>query len=445
MIAENAPKVLDFATKGSKPVAKSNPLASRKRFNFIKKTLDTLLPPKGEQRAYYYDTKVRGLALAVSPAGRKTFVLYRKVNGKPERINIGVYPDLSIEQARGKAEEMNSAIASGGNPAANKRTVRAEDTLGTLWTRYWEEYAKHKRTADKIEGMYELHLSGWQLRKLSTITHSDVVRHHAHLGRTHGKYAANRAIELLCSMFNQAKERWNWQGENPAEDVRAFPEKKRKRFLQPDELPLFFKSLAEEENETVRDYILMSLVTGARRGNVQAMRWEEINFERATWVIPRTKNGEEVTVPLTEPALGILERRQAKSKGEWVFPGSGESGHLMEPKTAWKRILARGREIEEKEWLKANRGKTSEDFKKSKPVPSLTDLRLHDLRRTFGAYQACAGTSLPIIGESLGHKSLAATQIYARLNLDPVRASVTKAVDTMMLAAGAQALLEGGK
>jgi integrase len=72
-------------------------------------------------------------------------------------------------------------------------------------------------------------------------------------------------------------------------------------------------------------------------------------------------------------------------------------------------------------------------------------LRIHDLRRTFGAYQACAGTSLPIIGESLGHKSLAATQVYARLNLDPVRASVTKAVDAMLLAGGVTGLLGGAQ
>jgi integrase len=147
------------------------------------------------------------------------------------------------------------------------------------------------------------------------------------------------------------------------------------------------------------------------------MRWEELNFERETWTIPRTKNDESVTVPLTAPALAILERRKTNATGPWVFPGAGKTGHLVEPKTAWKRILDRA---------------------------GIQDLRLHDLRRTFGAYQACAGTSLPIIGESLGHKSLAATQIYARLNLDPVRASVTKAVQSMMLAAGAQGLLEGG-
>jgi hypothetical protein len=54
-----------------------------------------------------------GLAMAVSPAGRKTFILYRKIAGRPERITIGLYPDLSIEQARGKASELNSVIAQG--------------------------------------------------------------------------------------------------------------------------------------------------------------------------------------------------------------------------------------------------------------------------------------------------------------------------------------------
>ena len=63
--------------------------------------------------------------------------------------------------------------------------------------------------------------------------------------------------------------------------------------------------------------------------------------------------------------------------------------------------------------------------------PSMQDIRLHDVRRTFGSYQALTGASLQIIGRSLGHKSMAATQIYARLNLDPVRASIEKATEAM--------------
>ena len=116
--------------------------------------------------------------------------------------------------------------------------------------------------------------------------------------------------------------------------------------------------------------------------------------------IPETKSGEPVTLALPPAAMTILQTRKVDSSSEWVFPGKGATEHLMEPKTAWKRIIARA---------------------------GIKDLRIHDLRRTLGSWQAAAGSSLPIIGKSLGHKSLGATQIYARLNLDPVRASVNKA------------------
>lgn len=61
----------------------------------------------------------------------------------------------------------------------------------------------------------------------------------------------------------------------------------------------------------------------------------------------------------------------------------------------------------------------------------MLDIRLHDIRRTFGSYQALTGASLITIGKSLGHKSPAATQIYARLNSDNVRASIEKAKSAM--------------
>ena len=226
------------------------------------------------------------------------------------------------------------------------------------------------------------------------------------------------SLSLRC-MFGKAIE-WGWKGENPATNIKPFKEHKRERFLQPEEVPNFFNALGEEPDETFRDFFFLALLTGARRSNVQAMKWEEINFPAATWTIPdsKSKSGESVTVALTVTALGVLENRKASSKSEWVFPGDGKTGHLIEPKTAWKRILERA---------------------------GIENLRIHDLRRTLGSWQAAAGTSLPIIGKSLGHKSLAATAIYSRLNIDPVRASVNKATDALLEAAkGPTKLLGGG-
>ena len=95
--------------------------------------------------------------------------------------------------------------------------------------------------------------------------------------------------------------------------------------------------------------------------------------------------------------------------GEWVFPSYGKTGHLVEPKKAWNRLLDRA---------------------------EISDLRIHDLRRTLGSWQAATGASLPVIGKSLGHKNQATTAIYARLDLDPVRQAVNTATAAMLAAGG---------
>src|SRR5262249_52645918 len=157
------------------------------------------------------------------------------------------------------------------------------------------------------------------------------------------------------------------------------------------ELPKFFAALAEEPNTLIRDFILIAILTGARRSNVQAMAWDDVNLVGGTWTIPQTKTGDPLTVHLPPPAGKILTTRFAnRDSSPFVFPGWGKTGHLMEPKTAWKNILDRA---------------------------GINDLRVHDLRRTLGSWQAAGGASLPIIGKSLGHKNQRTTQIYARLNL----------------------------
>jgi integrase len=152
---------------------------------------------------------------------------------------------------------------------------------------------------------------------------------------------------------------------------------------------------------------MMSLLTGARRSNVLEMTWSQVNFERAEWEIPITKNGTSQRIPLIGEALKILRDRKINSRSDYVFPGSGKTGHLTEPKKAWRTVLK-----------KAN----------------LTNLRLHDLRRTFGSWQAGTGANLSIIGRSLNHKSLSTTKIYDKLWLDPVRKSIETSVSAMFKA-----------
>jgi integrase len=139
------------------------------------------------------------------------------------------------------------------------------------------------------------------------------------------------------------------------------------------------------------------------------MRWEQIDFDLAIWTIPLTKSGDSQTLPLPTFVLELLIARQEDRVSEWVFPGKGKTGHLVEPKMGWYNLL-KAAEIE--------------------------GLRIHDLRRTLGSYMAMGNQSLHMIGKVLGHRSPTATQIYSRLAHDPIRQAMEKAQNDMLAAAG---------
>lgn len=377
---------------------------SKNLLNFTKAALGRLpVPPKGK-RAYYRDEKEKGLQLAITSAGTKTFVLYKRIDGRPERVMLGHFPDISIENARKMAAAAKGEIAQGQNPQKAKRAIRDEMTFGDLFTEYMEKYSKvHKKSWKYDEREVPKFLTHWFKRKISSIDRAEVERLHAKIGKDNGTTQANRLLERIRTIFNKAID-WGWDGTNPAAGIKKFKEKSRVRFLQPDELPRFFEALASEPNETARDFFMISLLTGARKSNTLAMQWKDINFTTETWHIADTKNSDSLTVHLPKQAVQILMDRKWKAESPWVFPGEGSKGHLADPKRAWSRILKEA---------------------------GIEDLRIHDLRRTLGSYQAATGANGYIIGKSLGHRSQQSTAIYARLNLDPVRDSVNKATDVM--------------
>ncbi len=434
-VSESMPQDTKTVANGSKLVAKQEP----RKFPF---TADRIkkLPCPDSGRSYFYDSKVRGLALAITPKNKRSYILYRKVATRPMRFMIGDVADFSVEQARAEADKLNAGIARGENPQVEKRRIREENTLAELFTKYIEEYATpfcKAKTVRNYRSIYARHLGALAYRKISDIKPADVARLHSRIGRTH-RFAANRTIELISSMYGKARELWGFSGSNPASEIKAFREEPRVRYMDETELRLFLRALAAEENTTIRDFILLLLLTGCRRGALQAMKFAEVNFARATWTIPpeRSKNGRAVEVALTERAMQILEaRRETVKKGEFVFPGAGKTKHLVEPKSAWKRLTQRMGEIEQADWLKAHKGKTAADFS-AQCTSNFSSLRLHDVRHTFASWQVAGGTSLPIVGRSLGHMmGSKATQVYSHLSLDPVRQSIERAQQAMFAVA----------
>lgn len=398
--------MIEFDIPRSKGVA----MADSNRFRFTTSRLEKLSCPAGKPSAYFYDTEVRGLVVYVSArSDARTFYLYRRVNGRPTRLRLGSYPhELSIDQARKEAQKAAGEVAKGNDPHKAKLAERSAMTFGSVFAKHLEHAKLHNKTWKDDEEKYNLYLRKWAKRRLSEIARDDVQALHARVGTENGKYAANRLLALVRHVFAKTAANLGYTGLNPAAGIEKFREKSRERFLDAAELERFFKAL-DDEPELFRDFFLVALLTGARRANVQAMRFEDVNFDRATWVIPDTKSGDAVTVPLVPEAVEVLQRRLADLGGGFVFPSRGATGHLVEVKGSWKRVVTRA---------------------------GLKDVRVHDLRRTFGSWQAAAGVSLAVIGKSMGHRNQSTTAVYARLNIDPVRAAVSTATSAMLNAAG---------
>lgn len=391
------------------------------RFNFTLKQLEELDCPDGAKRLRVHDTKVDGLAFRVTSMGAKAYFFYRRLpdnNENPRKIvemHIGKFADMSIENARKKAVEYNHIVGAGKDPSADKE--EKEITYDRLFQSYIENYAKdHTVTwpeAIKDHGRY---FEPFKRKAVCRIKRIEVQKWMiAIAGEDRSrKHSANRALDQMKAVINYGRRKDLLKCDNPCVGVDKFPSRSRERFIQPgNEFARFAQALEDEPHEVWRDFFWMCLFVAARRSNVLCMSWDQISFELQTWTIPKTKNGDSQTIPLTPNALEILKRRyETENKHEqWVFPSdrkcrdAKEVTHLAHPKYAWKRIIERA---------------------------EITNLRIHDLRRTAGSYMAIQGVSPTIIGKALGHRSQAATAMYARLTQDPVRQAMMLALNPLL-------------
>ncbi len=407
-------------------------------------------------RATYYDETVQKLALRVTAAGSRTFYVVKRAGAEMVWLKLGTFPDMTVERAREEAEKALGEFAADQNPATIRRARRREMTVGEFFDKeYNPRHLSKLRSGKKRAKVFDIHIRPHiGSKKLSDVDRQMVARILGEMdGNGYAGHTINHVRNLISGMFRHAVE-WGFAEANPVSGIRGRKGVKRDRFMRGDELPRFFSSFAAEANETPRDYLLLSLLTGARRSNVLEMRWRDVHVDEGVWTIGRTKNDEPQNVTLSPEAIEILRAREG-CHADWVFPGRSKQGHMTEPKSGWKRILDRDELERIRSKIKAGSGFVNDlDSSKSISVQlrdakseakrlsidasgeRLPDLRIHDLRRTLGSWQAKTGASLVIIGKSLNHKSLSATAIYARLDLDPVRQSVNTATAAMMEAGG---------
>lgn len=275
-------------------------------------------------------------------------------------------------------------------------------TFGDLFALYYERHAKTRtRCPQNAYYFFKAHGSRWQDVPVDQITPAAVQDWVDEYG-VKSKSAATRAVNVMAAVLNWGIKRGYVTCLNPCITVERFRVNPRDRFLLPDELERFKKAL-DRQPQQYCDFFYLCLLTGARRGNVLAMRWDELDLTLGIWVFS-TKNGDRLTLPLCTTAKAILLRRQQAHEKDnpWVFPGRRPNTHVVEPKRAWAKLLREA---------------------------NLSDLRIHDLRRTLGSYLAITGNSQYVIGKALGHRDQRSTAVYARLNLDPIRKAIEDVSD----------------
>lgn len=385
--------------------------AAEKR-KLTKRTIDAIPSPAGDERVVIHDSEVKGFSIRIS-RGARTFYLYRWIGGRPQRIRLGGYPELTPEAARRLAEKYNGEAAQGKDLAAERRRRRqpnrTDPTLGEVFDHTLEQHWKPTcRTWKEQERLFETYTTkSWKPRRLSSLSKVDVLERHRAIGKEHGPYVANRWRGVLHRLFEVAIEDFDFTAGNPVRKVKPFAEAERERFVTPEELPRLFDAIDAAEDVRIADFLRLALLTGARKTAILRMRFADVDLGRAVWTIPPadSKNGSPVHVPLVAEAVEVIRSRLVAAGGrEWVFPGRHGKGHLTDIRKPVAKVFT---------------------------AAGLEGVRLHDLRRTFGSWQAANGSSELLIGKSLGHRNSRSTAVYARLTLDPVRESVERATNAM--------------
>ena len=387
------------------------------KLKFSKTTLQSIEPPDSGKRLVVYDIEIPKLAVRVTSSGSKTFYVVKRAGASMAWVKLGTFPDMTVEQARNEATRALAEFTHGVNPASIRREFKKEPTFAEFFLTFGEKHGRHKKSWESDQQRFTDYLLKPLGKKKLTESDRASIRDVIEDARKAKKSAGTqRQIRGLISTILGRAVEWDRLKFNPVVGVKVVGGVvKRDRFLLTDELPRFFQALKDEPSVVMRDFILMAVLTGARRGNLIEMHWDDIDLINATWRIDRTKNDEPQIVTLSNQALHLLKSRQAETKNGYVFAADCDVGHISDPKQALMRVMKRagipyGRKV-------AN------------------GVTLHDLRRTLGSWQAMTGASLTIIGKSLNHKSQAATAIYARLEntlqSSPVRESVNKATDAI--------------
>ena len=331
--------------------------------------------------------RLPGFGVRVSPSGSRSYVIrYRTAAGTERLLTIGKVEVFHPDEAREMARDKFKAVSQGIDPKAERDKVRVAPTVEDLGKRFIAEHANKKRasTAVNYELAFRLHINprlGKQ--KVRDVSDEDVERLHREMMET--PIAANRTVAALSKAFTLA-ERWKWRdrGTNPCEFVEDYPEEARQRILDAEEITRLWEVLDRwDASIPIAPLVKLLILTGCRTGEWRLALWSWIDLTAGTLSLPdrASKTGQRV-VSLAPEVVSLLDALPRASV--FVLPGK-TGGPMSGHQKAWRAI---------------------------RKAAGLSDLRIHDLRHTFGSWAHRNGMSQKAVADLLGHKQLSTTDRY---------------------------------
>lgn len=367
----------------------------------------------GNSRQIIWDSAVTGFGLRVYPSGKKSFVIAYRHHNRQRLMTIGDFGTHTVDQARTIAKVELGKVAADTDPLRDKQLRARGERVKDFCAAYVERHAKPKKKSWKDDqGMIDNRiLPAWGSLQMKAIVREDVAALHRKIGAEKKPYAANRVLALISKMFELA-EVWGYVPEghpNPARKIEKFKERKRDRWVTPDELPALAQAIDDEPNTVARDALWLYLLTGLRKNELLSLKWSNINIDRRELHLDDSKSGRAHYLPLSTAALTQLDAITPVKDNPYVFPGRDDGHHLVNIDKAWRRV---------------------------RKAAGIEDVRLHDLRRTVGSWLAQSGNSLHLIGRVLNHSNVSTTQVYARFGQDSIRQALDQHGEQIMGVAG---------
>ena len=302
-----------------------------------------------------WDDRLTGFGLRVSPGGTKAFfVQYRTGEGRRtdrnRKLTLGRFPGLSPGAARKQAQALLGRARDGRDPSRERALARGMPSVGEAVEAWLGTRNVSHSSLQLYQRSADVWIKGWRGRRLDEVTREDVARRFTEVTERHGKVKANRGLWVLGSAYRRSAvdhpglrdpvERWKHAG------GRAH-RLDRRRIEHPEVLlPAWDQGLREGvRRPEVRDYFRFGLYTGMRRGEVLALRWEQVALEEGRFVVDETKTGEPLALPVTRQLRALLARRfEAQPKeARWVFASPDHPEQpLSRPDSYYRAIVRHG-------------------------------------------------------------------------------------------------------